>query len=87
MITNHQVILLFIILATAFPLGYLLAWICRDELVNGRRYFKIIMRASVILVWVLALAWNNLAVTGTLAYIAIVSYISLAKSWDKKFVR
>jgi hypothetical protein len=87
MMSAMQIILMFIILVTSIPAGYLLAWLCRDELVNGRKYFQVIGWLCVILAWILIFFWNNLPFVGALVYIGIVACISLIKSRDKKWVK
>jgi hypothetical protein len=87
MMSAFQIILMVVILATAFPAGYLLAYLCRDELKNGRKWFRAVGLICVVLVWGLIFLWNNIAVIGTLAYIGIVACISLIKSSDKKWTR
>ena len=74
-----------LILVLAFPIGYLLAWLARDELVAGRKWFKIIVLASSISA--IIFVFFNLTIALALAFISIVTIISLIKSYDKKFVK
>lgn len=73
-----------IILALAIPAGYLIAWLARDELVDGRKWFKILILISAFLFGFFLLgeqryvAWTGL-------FILVVSFISLIKSFDKKW--
>ena len=73
------------ILILAFPVGYLLAWLARDELVAGRRWFKIIVLISSLSA--IISVFFNITIALTLAFISIVTIISLIKSYDKKFVK
>jgi hypothetical protein len=38
-----------LILVLAIPVGYLLSWMARDELTQGRKWFKVIIVLSLIL--------------------------------------
>ena len=76
---------LIIVLLTAFPIGYWLAYLCRDELAAGRKWFFILAVISFISSIVASIFWNKSAVLA-LDYITIVSVISFWKSHDKKFL-
>ena len=75
-----------IILALAIPSGYLIARLARDELVDGRKWFQILI--------ILGIAVGTLAyfigygyIGWTAGFMIIVSFISLIKSYDKKWIR
>lgn len=74
------------ILILAVPVGCLIAWMARDELITGRKWFK-----AVIVISFLAGVWFFLTkifyITLTSFFIIIVAFISLIKSYDKKFVK
>lgn len=75
-----------ILLVLAIPVGYLIAWITRDELVDGRRWFKILIIASIALAlvfWFYGFGYISLSCL----FITIVSFISLIKSRDRKWIR
>lgn len=75
-----------IILVLAIPVGYLIALLCRDELVAGRVWFEIIILLS----FVLGIAYyikGESYIAWTLAFISIIALISLMKSYDKKWTR
>jgi len=76
-----------IILITSIPVGYLLAHLCRDELVTGREWFKLISVISVVVAILLIIFYRNLAMILTLSYIAITNLVSLWKGYDKKWVK
>jgi len=78
---------LLIVFATSFPIGYLLAYLCRDELVKGRVYFRFIAILCAILTWISAIFEMELVIAATLCYIGIISVISFWKSHDRKFVK
>lgn len=68
-----------ILLVLAIPAGFILAWFARDELKGGKKWFRILFIASLILAelfWLVGLRYVML----TLVFIAIVSFISLVKS-------
>jgi len=73
------------VLILALPLGYLLAWLCKDEIVQGRKWFKIISLLS--FVFGVILIFYNLTASFTLLFISISTLVSLVKSFDKKFVK
>ena len=79
------ILLAILILISSFPSGYLLAYLCKDELVQGRKWFKLLALISSLLA--IVFLFFNLTIALTLIFIAIVSLISLAKSWDKKFTK
>jgi len=83
---NLITILTLIILISAFPLGYLLAYLCRDELKQGRKWFILLFVVS--LVASLIVAFLNFefkfSIILTLFYICIISLISTWKSYDFK---
>jgi len=80
-----QILLVILILILAFPAGYLLAWLCKDELVQGRKWFKLLALISTILAVIFL--FFNLTISFTLVFISIVSLISVAKSKDRKWVK
>ncbi len=74
----------------AFPAGYLLAWMTRDELVKGRKFFELLLIASLIVLFASLLLENQrlaFAIILGMIFSMIVSLISLYRSFDKKFVR
>ncbi|MFH1711063.1 MAG: hypothetical protein ABH840_02010 [Nanoarchaeota archaeon] len=82
-----ETLIIAVILASAFPVGLLLAYLCKEELVMGRNWFKGLSWACLILMIVLLQVYRNFSVILTLSYMAIVSLISVHKSFDKKFVK
>jgi hypothetical protein len=68
-------------LLLAIPVGYLIAYLARDELVVGRKYFKILIWTSVlgiVIFWAMGMA----EIVWTFGFIGIVSFVSLRKSLD-----
>ncbi len=80
------IILTALILASAFPVGYLLAHLCKEELKAGRNYFRVIAWVCLSGILVMILLYEDYSVILALAYVSIVSLISVEKSYDKKFV-
>ena len=80
-----KIILIPVILILGVPIGYLLAYLCRDELKEGKKYFKLIVLISSVLAVVFL--FFNLVTAISLVFIAIVTGISLIKSQDKKFIK
>jgi len=74
-----------LILVLAIPVGYLLAYLTRDELVEGRKWFKLVMLLSAISAVVFLIF--NITISLTLGFMFIVSWISLKKSYNAKFVK
>ena len=79
-------LLYFVILLLGIPVGYLIAWMSRDELVIGRNWFKALIGISLILGWYFFLV-GNFVYAVTFGFIIIVSLISLKKSFDKKWTK
>tara|TARA_Y100000310_G_C20503734_1_gene725330 strand:- start:36 stop:284 length:249 start_codon:yes stop_codon:yes gene_type:complete len=80
-----QILLILFIILLGIPLGYLLAYLTRDELVSGRKYFKLLVLISSILT--IVFLFINPVVALSLIFISIVSIVSLIKSYDKKFIK
>jgi len=75
---------LFLILAV--PAGFLIAWLANDELVSGRRWFYALLLLSIGLGgWFFLTGLSYLGLT--FSFMAIVSFISILKSRDKKWLR
>jgi hypothetical protein len=75
-----------ILLVLAIPTGFLIAWMARDELVDGKNWFKMLVVASIVLAglfWIFGFAHISL----TCVFIAIVSFVSIVKSSDKKWTK
>lgn len=91
MLSIFQIIISTAVLLSALPLGYFLAWLTKEELVQGRAAFLLIMAASIIVIIALlsfGLEINlKLSLVFALLFIFIASSISMWKSYDKKFVK
>jgi len=83
-------LLYIVVLVLAFPVGYLLAWLAKDELFSWRKYYITMAVISIILTLPVYLfnlfSTINLPIILTLFFIAIISLMALWKSYDKKFL-
>lgn len=78
-----------LILLAGFPAGYLLAWLAKDELVAGRKWFlslAIVSLISAITVSFIGFYFKVPAIL-SLFFIIIISFLAVWKSYDKKFVK
>jgi drug/metabolite transporter (DMT)-like permease len=75
-----------IILLLAVPARFLIAWMARDELVDGRKWFAALAVVSFILGALFFILGKN-EIGLSLAFILVVSLISYWKSFDKKWVK
>jgi len=82
-----EMIIVAVVLASAFPVGFFLAYLCKEEMIMGRKWFKTISWACLAIIFVLLFVYRNYSVILTLAYLAIVSLISAHKSYDRKFLK
>jgi len=77
------------IIILAFPVGYLLSYLARDELVAGRKWFYSLTIVS--LVVAAMLGFINFAFKlpsiFALVFMIIISLIAVWKSHDKMFVK
>jgi hypothetical protein len=75
-----------IILLLAIPVGILIAFLAKDELIAGRKYFKAIIIASILsTIWFFLTKHNPSAYTSL--FILITTFISYRKSFDKKWTK
>lgn len=68
-----------ILLVLAIPVGYLISWMCEDELVSGRKWFRLIVIFSIALTlffWLYGFSYIAL----TCLFMAIVSFVSVIKA-------
>ena len=75
-----------IVLVLAIPVGFLIAWLARDELLQGKPYFRILMIISILTgIWFWLTGF--MVITWIAGFIFIVSLISLVKSEDKRWTK
>jgi len=78
---------IFILLA-AFPSGYLLAWLAKDELIAGQKWFialAIISLISAVLISFTEFIFKFPSIL-SLFFLSIICLIAVWKSYDKKWV-
>jgi ABC-type Fe3+ transport system permease subunit len=81
-----KLILCVVIIILAIPVGYLLAYFCKDELVKGRKWFRHLITGSII-ISAASFFYGFSEIAVTFLFILIVSWISYVKGSDKKFVK
>lgn len=82
----NKMILEILLIIAAVPLGLLIAWLVKDELVAGKIYFKAIMIFSALLAFA-AYDYNKIPESLSLVFIFIVALVALVKSRDKSWTR
>jgi len=82
-----KILLNILVMLTSIPAGYFLAWLCKDELVDGRKWFKIILICFFVTLVLLLIFFRNLNAILSVSYMIIVTFIALLKGRDKKFLR
>lgn len=86
MFLGNEMLLEIIILLIGIPVGFLIAYLTKDELVAGRKWFKVLIIVFVLVgIWSVLTGWNVVAWTS--AFIVVVSLVSFVKSWNKKWVK
>ncbi|HIG52080.1 hypothetical protein CXT76_00160 [Candidatus Parvarchaeota archaeon] len=70
----------------AIPSGFLIAWLARDELVSGKKYFRILIIVS-ILGAIGGIFYDLTYLSLTFVFYLIISLISLIKSEDQKWTK
>ena len=79
-------ILEIIILSLSIPLGFLVSYMARDELISGRKWFRLIFIISILLgYWFYLIGKNYISLTSFfMSFFTLVSYI---KSFDAKLTK
>ncbi|MAG38069.1 hypothetical protein CMI45_01630 [Candidatus Pacearchaeota archaeon] len=75
-----------LLLLFAFPVGYLIAWLSRDELVAYKKYFRILIILG-ILGGIGFQIYGFVAVSLTMWFVAIIGLVSFLLAGNKRFVR
>ena len=71
-----------ILLILSIPVGFLIAWLARDELIQGRRYIFCLGFISFI---ALLVFYSDILFALSFGFITIVSWISILKSYDTRW--
>jgi len=75
-------LLITIVMILALPIGYLIAWLCEDELIQGRKWFILLIALSFI--GAIYSYFVSSSVLGlTFAFILVVSMVSLIMGYDR----
>ena len=75
-----------LILFLAIPVGFLIAWLARDELIMGRKWFVALIVLSILdLLFSILMELNYLAMT--VLFVMVVTGISYWKSYDRKWTK
>lgn len=75
-----------VVLLTAIPVGLFLAYLTKEELVPGRKWFIVILYTLIIVLLVFLLAYRDIPIILALVYMIIVTYMSFFKSKNPKFI-
>ena len=79
-------ILEIIVLLFAFPIGYLIAWLAKDELIIGRNWFYLIIVLSFFVgIWFYFIRFPE--GTWTAVFMIISCFVSLVKRRDKNWTK
>lgn len=70
----------FIIMASSIPVGFLLSWLCNDEICYGKKWLKLILFVLILLMAVIYWFYYDLSVFLSLVYLFIVTLVSFFKS-------
>ncbi len=79
-------ILALLLIMLAFPVGFWIAWLSRDELISGRKWFCILVIAGIAIL-IVFLSTHEYAAAGTGTVISIIAGIAYWKSFDKKLAK
>ena len=85
-LTFIQLVLNILVMLTFIPIGYFLAWLCKDEIIY-RKWMFVIFYSLVFVFLVFFLLRSNLNILLTLIYMILVTSVSIFKSRDKKFLK
>ncbi len=75
-----------LILVLAVPVGFLVGWWARDELLGLREWFKWLIVFSIV-VGIGACLFDYSVVGWTLGFVAVVSFVSYWKSFDGEWTK
>ena len=75
-----EIFIYFLIMFSAVPVGFLLAWLCDDEVVYAKKWFKIISFVLVLLILGSFFIYYDESIILVLIYFLIVTLIGLYKA-------
>lgn len=76
-----EVVLYLAVLATAYPVGLLLAWLCDDELEKDRKYMLITIEFIIVFAIILVVVNFKLSNLMSLIYLVIVFAVMTLKGY------
>ncbi len=76
----------YLFLISAVPLGFFVSWLARDELVSGRKWFKVLIIISLIIGFGFYILGSYTEMFAFF-FIAVFSIVAFYKSHDKRWVR
>jgi hypothetical protein len=81
-----QEVLNIVLILLAFPVGYWIAYMARDELIVGRRWFRTLMILSAFVgIWFYLS--GILYISLSCLFIFVISLIAYYKSFDKRWTK
>jgi hypothetical protein len=80
-----KLLLNILLIITAIPAGWFLAWLCKDEIIF-RKWFYILFYLSLFMVLMLIILARPIYEILTCVYLVIILVIALIKGKDKKFL-
>ncbi len=77
-------LIVLLLLSLSVPVGLYISWLSRDELVNGRFWFKAISVSSLIAGFIGGISGKT-EITLVSSFIILVSFTALEKSFNEKW--
>jgi len=75
-----------LVLLLSIPIGFLIAWLAKDELLKGQKWFRVVLIASVLVgIWFAITGFPY--ITWTAGFISVVVLISLIRARDRKWTK
>lgn len=81
-----RILLNLLIMFTSLPAGWFLARLCEDELVIGRKWFKIILYSLIIVMIVYSLIYFSIDIILAFIYMIIVTLVTIYLGKNKRFL-
>lgn len=81
-----NILLSVVIVLLGIPVGYLISWMARDELVQGRVWLRTLLTIGAILaIWFYLVKIYYISLT--CVFVFIIAFIGYTKSFDKKWTK
>ena len=81
-----EILIYLVVLLTALPIGLMLAWLCKEELVDGRKWFNLMIISFILLGIISFVVFRDMPIVLSFSYMVLITGVSLYKGKDKKFV-